>query len=320
MLDIIVTHYDEPWEAGRPFFDMLGCQRGIDFRDIRVILVHDGTDPFNQTRFERYPYRVDQYRIEHGGVSMARNYGLEKSDAEWVEFCDFDDCYSHVYGLRMILDNLTPEMDYIWTPFIMEIMKDGEMRFQTKDKENIVWIHGKYFRRQFLLDNNLRFPEGIHYSEDSGFCAVMNETAKYGRRGMVKTEFPVYTWVYRDGSVTTDPMNKERNLTGFIDRNTWVVEEFKRRGIDHIGMVGRMFADAYWAFHRRSIQFPEQEKRFTEIGKNYLKDLAKNSKENMQAILHAATKTFKATDLDDTEGFLNWLDRLYGGEEHGKRD
>lgn len=312
MLDIIVTHYNEPWDVGKPFFDMLACQRGIDFGNIHVILVHDGTDMFDKTMFAKYPYKVDQYRIDHGGVSKARNYGLDVSKAEWVEFCDFDDCYTHIYGLRMILDHLKPEMDYIWTPFIMEIVKDKEMRFQTKDKENIVWIHGKYFRRKFLVDNNLRFPEGIHYSEDSGFCAVVNEIAKIGRRGMVKTEFPVYAWVYRDGSVTTDPLNKERNLTGFIDRNTWVVEEFKRRGIDHIGMVGRMFADAYWAFHRRSIKFPKQEARFRGIGRAYLEDLAKNSDENMGAILHAATQAFKASDLDDSEGFKNWLNRIYG--------
>lgn len=312
MLDIIVTHYNEPWEVGKPFFDMLACQRGINFGNIHVILVHDGTDMFDETMFAKYPYKVDQYQIDHGGVSKARNYGLDMSEAEWVEFCDFDDCYTHIYGLRMILDHLTPEMDYIWTPFIMEIVKGKELRFQTKGKENIVWVHGKYFRRKFLIDNNLRFPEGIHYSEDSGFCAVVNEIAKIGRRGMVKTEFPVYAWVYRDGSVTTDPMNNERNLTGFIDRNIWVVEEFKRRGIDHIGMVGRMFADAYWAFHRKGKYFPEQEKRFVEIGNNYLRDLKQNNAEYMTQILIAASKAFKPEELENAESFPEWFDRLWG--------
>ena len=318
MLDIIVTHYNEPWEIGRPFFDMLSCQRGIDFNDIRVILVHDGTELFDQKYFARYPYRVAQYRIKHGGVSMARNYGLDVSDADWVEFCDFDDCYTNIYGLRMILSHLTPNVDYVWTPFFMEIVQGKEMRFKTHEKENIVWVHGKYFRREFLIENNLRFPEGIHYSEDSGFCAIVNEVTKLDRRGKIKTDFPVYSWVYREGSVTTDKINNERNLTGFIDRNTWVVEEFKRRGIDHIGMVGRMFADAYWAFHRKSVQFPEQEKRFANIGRNYLEDLEKNSPETMREIMRAAIKIFKPSDLDDTEGFGDWLKRLY--EKRGEQD
>lgn len=312
MLDIIVTHYDEPWEIGKPFFDMLACQRFISFDSFRVILVHDGTGVFGNKVFERYPYRVDQYNIEHAGVSAARNYGLEKAEAEWVEFCDFDDCYSSVYSMYIVMSHMDLDVDYMWTPFYMECEKDGMHQVKVKDTENIVWIHGKYFRRDWLNRNKIRFPEGIHYSEDSAFCAVVNELAQCGRRGKIRADFPVYTWTIRENSVTTNPANTERNLTGFIDRDVWVVEEFKRRGIDHIGMVGRMFADAYWAFHRRSIKFPKQEARFRGIGRAYLEDLAKNSDENMGAILHAATQAFKASDLDDSEGFKNWLNRIYG--------
>ena len=84
MLDIIMPHYDEPWSTGKPFFDMLGAQRMVDFRKIRVILVHDGTSVFDRKIFAEYPFEVDQYRIEHRGVAAARNFGLRKAEAEWV--------------------------------------------------------------------------------------------------------------------------------------------------------------------------------------------------------------------------------------------
>lgn len=309
MLDIIVTHYNEPWSVCRPFFDMLGCQRGISFDDIGVIVVHDGTEPFPEERMD-YPYRIRQYTIPHGGVSMARNYGLDQSRAEWVEFCDIDDCYTHIYALRMVLAHTDLDVDYMWTPFFIEGEAKHEFAVKTKESENIVWVHGKYFRRQFLNDNRIRFPEGIHYSEDSGFCAIVNETAKQGRRGKIKTDFPVYTWTFRRGSVTNDIRNEERNLTGFIDRNTWVVEEFKRRGIDHIGMVGRMFADAYWAFHCTKKHFPEQEIRFAKISEKYMDDFRKCDRGTLDIILEHAAKTFRKEDLDDSEPFMDWVDRL----------
>lgn len=312
MLDIIVTHYKEPWEIGKPFFDMLACQRFISFDSFRVILVHDGTGVFGNKVFEPYPYRVDQYNIEHGGVSAARNYGLEKAEAEWVEFCDFDDCYSSVYSLYIVMSHMDNDVDYMWTPFYMEVEKDGEYQVQVKDKENIVWIHGKYFRRDWLNRNKIRFPVGIHYSEDSAFCAIVNELAQGGRRGKIRAEFPVYTWTIRKNSVTTDPANTERNLTGFIDRNTWVVEEYKRRGIPHILMVGRMFADAYWAFHRKGKYFPEQEQRFVEIGKKYVRDFKQNSADDMTKILIAASKAFKPEELENAESFPEWYKRLWG--------
>ena len=43
LLDIIVPHYKEPWEVGRPLFEMLALQRGVSFSDFRVILVNDGS-------------------------------------------------------------------------------------------------------------------------------------------------------------------------------------------------------------------------------------------------------------------------------------
>lgn len=41
-LDIVVTHYREEWTLGRPFFEVLALQRGIDFGLIHVYLVQDG--------------------------------------------------------------------------------------------------------------------------------------------------------------------------------------------------------------------------------------------------------------------------------------
>ena len=43
-LDIIVAHYTEPWEAGEKFFSMMDLQRMVDWDQIGVILVNDGTE------------------------------------------------------------------------------------------------------------------------------------------------------------------------------------------------------------------------------------------------------------------------------------
>ena len=308
MLDIIVTHYREPWRIVRPFFDMLACQRGVSFDDFKVILVHDGTDCFDRKRTDDYPYRIDQYAIPHGGVSRARNYGLDMADGEWVEFCDCDDCYTHIYALRMVLEHTKRDVDYMWTPFFAEYDAEN-LTVKTEDKENIIFVHGKYFRRKFLLENRLRFPEDIHYSEDSAFCAIVNETARPGRRGKIKTEFPVYAWTFRKDSVSADPKNRAKNLTGFIDRNEYVVEEFKRRGISYVPMVGRMFADAYWAFHRK-MKFPEQEKRFAKLSAKNRKYLGMNNQEDMVKIMLSARKAFNPDDIDNTETFEEWIDRI----------
>ena len=311
MLDIIVTHYNEPWRTGRKFFDMLGCQRGIKFSDIHVILVHDGTDAFPDEYFQRYPYTVQQYTIPHGGVSAARNYGLDKATDTWIEFCDFDDMYIHAYALKQILSVMDQDVDYMWMPFYAEYVIDDKLYVKQQD-ENVVWIHGKYFRRQWLIDNNLRFPEGIHYSEDSAFCAIVNAVVKPDRRGKIHTEFPIYSWTYRPDSISTDPKNIVSNTSGFIDRNFYVVEEMQRRGIPHQLMVGRMFADAYCAFHRDGISLPAEEWWFAINALKYLDDLHKNSTGDMLKVFAAARRTFRDGQLAQSEPFDLWMKRIYG--------
>ena len=309
MLDIIVTHYKEPWTVCKPFFDMLGCQRGVDFNDFRVLLIHDGTPEFPEEYFKDYPFNVSQYGIKHAGVSAARNHGLNMSDAKWVQFCDCDDTYTGIYALRAVMSHMDIDIDFMWSPFYVEYMPNNDLCVRVQEN-NIVWIHAKYFRRQWLIDNDLYFPVGIHYSEDSAFCAIANELLQPGRSGKIKADVPIYTWVYREDSVTVDPMNEVRNLTGFIDRNTYVVEEFKRRGIPHTGMVARMFADAYWAFHQVKRKFPDQEKRFTKIAKDYYDDLRMNESNIVYRILNSARGTFSTREMDTSESFWQWVERI----------
>ena len=86
-LDLIVPHYKEPWETCKYLFDSIALQRGIDMDAIKVIVVNDGDCLLDEGNFQNYPYKIEYLVKEHGGVSAARNYGLDHSDADYVMFC-----------------------------------------------------------------------------------------------------------------------------------------------------------------------------------------------------------------------------------------
>ena len=249
MLDIIIPHYNEPWEIGEKLFQILNLQRGIGFDRFRVLLIHDGTEPFPEETFRPFRYRVDQIRIPHGGVSAARNVGIDHATADWIMFCDFDDTFAGVYALRDILGVLPAEdYDVMWARMIAEDLIDGHNRiFYTPDTQTWVFTHGKLYRRQFLLNTGIRFNEELVFNEDSEFNAQIIARLDYKRIGEIKTPCPVYIWIRRPSSVTQSGREDEAAY-GHFRRNLTVTEANRQhRGTVHyFGMVTRTAWDTWF--------------------------------------------------------------------------
>lgn len=70
---------------------------GQTYEDIQVILVDDGSPDSCGSICDEYAAkdsRVLALHKENGGVSSARNYGLQYATGEYVTFCDSDDLYA----------------------------------------------------------------------------------------------------------------------------------------------------------------------------------------------------------------------------------
>ena len=249
MLDIIVAHYNEPWEVCEKFFTMLRMQRGADFNQIRVLLIHDGTQYFNKKLFKGIPYRLEQHWIKHGGISAVRNEGIRISSAEWIMFCDIDDVFTNIYALRDWLHVLpAPNYDMIWAPFISEdALKDGRMILHERNKRNVVFIHGKVFRRQFLIDHNIRFDTDLTFNEDSLFGATFEALADYKRIGKLNSLMLPYSWCFREGSATATASRREEAMRGSYERNKKLCEVHRKYLPEdrYAGQVTRTVWDAY---------------------------------------------------------------------------
>lgn len=249
MLDIIVPHYKEPWEIGSKFFTMLDLQRGINFDDISVIVVQDGEEgKLPDEHFRSRPYTVDYLVIHHGGVSAARNAGLDFARSEWVMFCDFDDTFANIYALRDILNVLpAPGYDMLYVDFVSEDrMKDGSMRYYPRS-QNVVFIHGKIWRRQWLISHNVKFETDLTFNEDSAFCTTANALMDFTHTGRIETSAPAYVWCWHENSTTTTPGRRGEALRGLYDRNKKICEIFRQKMPfrQYTAMIARMVWDTY---------------------------------------------------------------------------
>ena len=316
LLDIIMPRYNEPWEMVRPFFDMLRCQKGVDFSELRVHIVHDGTEPFDQSCFDDMPFTVVQSCIEHGGVSAARNYGLDCSSAKWVCFCDCDDTYANIYSLKFAFEVLdTEDYDLLWGPFITENIVDGKLIIWENTKFNMVWVHNKYYRREFLNEKNIRFSEKLRFCEDSAFNSVVNMEIGKNRIAQIKTRIPMYVWCWRKDSATTDPRNKLPGVEGHFDRNLYVLQEFRARGREESDkMVGRTLTDAYIGLTRNDYDEDRSsvEKRVAEFAKAEAKTIRNLTRDDWELVMKASIKEARDSRLlnPDRPLFTDWLKEL----------
>lgn len=320
MLDIIVPHYNEPWEVGKKFFDMLGMQRGVNFDDINVILVNDGSDYWLRDElFEDYPYKVQNVVIPHGGVSAARNYGLSIAKNEWVMFCDFDDTFTTVYSLRDYLMQLpAPNYDVLWATIYIEVLKyDSNLLIYPCGEDNrntVTYLHGKIYRRQYLIDNNLTFDTELSFAEDHLFNMILLRMVDQKRIGKLSTETPPYIWTVRKGSVTESPERKEEQMVARWVMDRKLCEAFKKlKDPEYNLMTARTIWDMYYMLNipNLSDNLLEIQKEVGAWSKEHEADFQMISSSDLYACKKVSeSECKKSKEFKEDVSFKMWLDKI----------
>ena len=233
LLDIVVTHYKEPFEVVRPMFDVLNSQLSADYSLFKIWIIQDGPceDIFPKGYFNNFRIETEWVTIPHKGVSAARNTGIERADSEWICFCDCDDTFTSVYSLKMLADIFKNPLpyDFVWGPFCISWSDSKKGIVATQKTYNRIWIHNKYYRLSFLREKNICFPEWIHFSEDSAFNNILELEIQDERIGQINTENPIYAWVRRPGSVSNDPSRHYKNTMWHFERNLYVLDKYREQ-------------------------------------------------------------------------------------------
>lgn len=196
MLSIIVTHYKEPWHTVKPLFDSFCMQRGIDWKNIEILVIQDGEEgSLERHRYGSCGLPVAVHAIEHGGVAKARNYGLNIASGEYVMWCDCDDMFCQAFALNMFAAAMKDKPDIIYSSFIEESNYGTYHLF--RHENDMCFVHGKAFRKQFLIDKVVRFPEHITKHEDG----AMVRLAFLLTANHLYISTPIYTWAWNPTSV-----------------------------------------------------------------------------------------------------------------------
>ena len=192
-----------------------------DFTGYEVILVDDGSTDGSAHICDEFAEHEANIRVihrENGGVSSARNAGIEAARGEYVMFMDADDAVrdGSLEGMY------TSGCDFVLAGFekvvgssVKESYKpagnrtycgtDEICRFfdRVLPKNNTYILNSacfKLFRRSLLMDRNIRFVEGLSFAEDKMFVMSFLECAEKVRT-VSKT---VYSYFIRRSSLSSD--------------------------------------------------------------------------------------------------------------------
>lgn len=304
-LQILVNHYREDEETVRRFLSSLAKQTGVDFE---VLIASDGGDGLDVDWLRGYPYPISYARLPHTGVCHTRNVLLDRASADWIMLGDIDDEFASD-GLCQLLEAAQGH-DVAGSPYYAERMTSGGLQTGLIERDTLR-VHGKLFRRRFLVDNSIRFPDEMETGGDMSFLWLA-----YMLGDTVWTDRPFYTWKWAPKTVTRGkPFFSYRAYDSMLTCYDLLADDLSRRGewalrVKLIATVfAKMYADAtneaWWvapADYRAMAEGPMRLFARKHIGVYRRTDMALRRRCHEVMRAHSGGGVF--------EGLMNWAEHI----------
>lgn len=146
-----------------------------------------------------------------------RRTGLENATGEWVTFIDHDDAFTN-NAFQVFVDtynNAETKLPFFFSP-AAHISKDGSSSTLTAQ----TWLHGNFYNRQWLLDNQINFKENLLGNEDLYFNNLVYDTLSATDTQYWTCSTPLYNWYIEENSFSNKPVENgsytEKFFTDYI--------------------------------------------------------------------------------------------------------
>lgn len=204
------------YNAGKYITETLDSFCLNDISNFELICIDDCSQDNSLEILEGYKSKIQNMKVirleKNGGVSNARNIGLNKAKGDYVLFLDSDDFFASTFfeylnNLEFLSDDLMifkhlntnhrleqSEIKFTgkYKEISIEECIDILIGLQTSHDENLrlssVW--GKVFKREIIESNNLYFNKNLKIGEDSIFLL---QYFSYVRDVKIMMSLPIIT-------------------------------------------------------------------------------------------------------------------------------
>lgn len=255
------------------------------YKNIEILLIDDGSNDDSAIICDEYQEkdeRISVYHKENGGLSSARNYGIERAHGTYIAFIDSDDWIENRFVERLMAviqeDNsniaccgfkIVNENNIIVSEkcskesFVLSNISALENILLDGCVKNVAW--NKIYEKN--LFNEVRYPEGKNYEDVATTYKLILKAQKVS---VVNESLNNY-FLRSDSIIHTV---SERNINNWIWAYTMRKQEIAGRVNPEIEMIGDIL------FHYNLAKCAKRSKGDTvmKIGNKYQKILKKEIK------------------------------------------
>ncbi len=214
----------------------LDCLINQDYPDIEIVLVDDGSTDSSGEICDRYMQsdpRIVVVHKENGGLSSARNTGLERITGDYIIYVDSDDyvelnfcrniCnYLERTQAEIVVINIRKEKGTVIKDRTISSIKEGEivsgrdyLKRTIRNNEFNAESYACVYSRAFWEDNGFKYVDKIFHEDMELSIRVFDKARK-----VAYLSDTYYHAVYREGSITTNINNGKKRYSDML----WVIK------------------------------------------------------------------------------------------------
>jgi glycosyltransferase involved in cell wall biosynthesis len=202
---IIMPHFSESEQVVRHQLAAWNNQLFVKLKDdYEFIIVSDGPDSRQiSSDFLKTFSNIELKHIiapENRGPGMCRQLGIDNAHGKYITCCDIDDTLAStlvLFGFEKEAFPKDPDMlMFQWASCFIHPQTNETLIAPCP--QGLVWMFGKFIKRDFIKHHKVRFDEQILSNEDGSFLQRLN---CYNPK-IIQTDHLMYLWRTAENSIT----------------------------------------------------------------------------------------------------------------------
>ncbi len=280
--------------------------QNISHDEYEIICVNDGSTDGSSQILHMYASKHHNIVVidkENGGVSSARNVGIDVAKGDYIWFFDSDDVLksNSLLSLKSIItknnyDRIRFGM-FVFSGDASHYVDDNELKINSNATDSNVC--SSLLSRSFICEHNFRFNADLAYCEDSVFMFEINSH----NPALFVVDKPLYLYRNRENSAMTSSdivANKKKIKSHFIAAK--IMKNYYENNVGNPVASANLMMSFIWNTLNSSVKMPKSER------KEIIKAMKKNGlfpcKKPAECTL---IKSYQTTRTDILGKIFDWI-------------